>query len=102
MTLRLLTHEQAAELLFADGRQIPAHLADVEDRVIEQLKAHGGDPRHFADELAQEYARHPETAAAHMKRCLDAFAGDVIVPDWPERGPDGHLYTGLGDDDLDD
>lgn len=95
--MRLLTHEQAAELLFADGRPIPSCLVDVEDRVIEQLKAHGGDPAHFADELAVEYARHPETAAEHMARCLAAVPGEVAVPDWPERGEDGHLYTGLGD-----
>jgi hypothetical protein len=94
--VRLLTHEQAAELLFAAG-VVPPHPADVVDRVVEQLLAHGGDPAHFADELAQEYARHPDSAAEHMSRCLAAFEGTVAVPDWPERGADGHLYTGMGD-----
>ncbi len=94
--MRLLTHEQAAELLFAAG-VVPPHPADAVDRVIEQLKAHGGDPAHFADELAVEYARHPDSAAAHMARCLAAVPDEVLVPDWPERGEDGHLYTGLGD-----
>lgn len=95
--MRLLTHAQAAELLFAAG-VVPAHPADAVDRVIEQLKAHGGDPRRFADELAVEYARHPTTAAAHMARCLEAVPEVVEVPDWPERGLYGHLYTGLGDE----
>lgn len=65
--MRLLTHKQAAELLFAAG-VVPAHPQDAADLVIEQLLAHGGDPSHFADELIAEYARHPETAAAHMTR----------------------------------
>lgn len=95
--MRLLTHIEAAELLFAAG-VVPAHPVDAVDRVIEQLKAHGGDPAHFADELAVEYARHPETAAAHMSRCLEAVPDEVEVPDWPERSLYGHLYTGLGDE----
>ncbi len=95
--MRLLTHEQAAELLFAAG-VVPAHERDAVDRVVEQLLAHHGDPSHFADELAVEYARHPDSAAGHMARCLAAFEGGVLVPDWPERGADGHLYTGLGDE----
>jgi hypothetical protein len=92
-----LSHEQAAELLFAAG-VVPPHPVDAVDRVVEQLLAHHGDPAHFADELAQEYARHPDSAAAHMTACLAAFPGDVEVPEWPERGRDGHLYTGLGDE----
>lgn len=100
--MRVLTHEQAAELLFADGRPVPGHPADVQDRVIEQLKAHGGDANHFADELAVEYGEHWETAHAHMARCLAAVPDEVAVPDWPERGADGHLYTGMGGGDLDD
>jgi hypothetical protein len=99
--VRFLTHTQGAELLFAAGL-VPAHPADVVDRIVEQLKAHGGDPAHFADELTQEYARHPVSAAAHMTACLAAFTGDVQVPDWPERGADGHLYTGLGGGDVED
>ena len=99
--MRVITHKQGAELLFA-AEVVPPHPQNAVERILEQFKAHGGDPRHFADELAVEYARHPETAAAHMLRCLDAFEGDIVVPDWPERGEDGHLYTGLGDDDLDD
>lgn len=99
--MRVLTHAQAAELLFAAG-VVPAHPADAVDRVIEQLLKHHGDPAHFADELAVEYARHPDSAAAHMAACLAAVPGEVVVPDWPERGEDGHLYTGMGDDDVDD
>ncbi len=95
--MRLLTHAQAAELLFAAG-VVPAHPADVADRVIEQLLAHGGDPSRFADELAVEYARHPDSAAAHMTACLAAVPGAVDVPDWPERGDDGRLYTGMVDE----
>lgn len=95
--MRLLTHIEAAELLFAAG-VVPAHPVDAADLVIEQLKAHGGDPSHFADELAAEYGEHPETAAAHMARCLEAVPDVVEVPDWPERGLCGHLYTGLGDE----
>jgi hypothetical protein len=91
-----LSHEQAAELLFAAG-VVPPHPVDAVDRVVEQLLKHGGDPAHFADELAQEYARHPDSAAAHMTACLAAFSGDVEVPEWPERGADGRLYTGMGD-----
>lgn len=95
--MRLLSHEQAAELLFAAG-VVPAHPADAVDRVIEQLLAHHGDPKHFADELAVEYARHPQSAAEHMGRCLAAVPNEVEVPEWPERGPWGHLYTGMGDE----
>lgn len=94
--MRLLTQEQAAELLFAAGF-VPAHQADAVDLVIEQLKAHGGDPAHFADELAVEYARHPQSAAEHMTRCLAAVPEEVEVPDWPDRSPYEHLYTGMGD-----
>jgi hypothetical protein len=32
-----------------------------------------------------------------MTACLAAFPGDVEVPEWPERGAYGHLYTGMGD-----
>ena len=95
--MRFLTHIEAAELLFAAG-VVPAHPQDAVDLVVEQLLKHGGDRAHFADELAVEYARHPDSAAAHMGRCLCAFEGDVVVPDWPERGPDGHLYTGMVDE----
>lgn len=93
--MRLLTHEEAAELLFAAG-VVPAHPADAVDLVIEQLLAHGGDPAHFADELAVEYARHPESAAQHMGRCLAAVPDEVVVPDWPDRSAYERLYTGMG------
>jgi len=95
--VRVLTHQEGAELLFAAGI-VPANTQDAVGRIREQLLAHHGDRAHFADELAQEYARHPDSAAAHMTACLAAFDGDVVVPDWPERGQDGHLYTGMGDD----
>lgn len=95
--MRLLTHEQAAELLFAAG-VVPPSPHDAVDLVVEQLLKHGGDPNRFADELAVEYARHPNSAAEHMARCLAAVPDAVVVPDWPERGEDGHLYTGMGDD----
>lgn len=95
--MRLLTHKEGAELLFAAGI-VPPHPSDAVDRIVEELLKHGGDPNRFADELAVEYARHPDSAAAHMRRCLAAFDGDIEVPDWPERGEDGHLYTGMGDD----
>lgn len=95
--MKLLTHTQAAELLFAAG-VVPAHPQDAVDLVLEQLLAHGADPSRFADELAVEYARHPETAAAHMCRCLAVVPQVVEVPEWPSRDRMDAVYTGLGDD----
>ncbi len=96
--MRTLTHEQAAELLAADGRAIPASPHDTEDVVIAQLLAHGGRADGGALELAQEYGDYPDTAPAHMARCLAAVPAVVQVPDWPERGADGRIYTGMVDE----
>jgi hypothetical protein len=93
--VRLLTHVQAAELLFAAG-VVPPHPADAVDRIIEQLKALGGDLSHLAEGVAAEYGEHWEIAAAHMAACLAAFQGDVEVPDWPDRSAYERLYTGMG------
>lgn len=98
--MRLLTHVQAAELLFAAG-VVPPHPADAVDLVLEQLRVHGGDPAHFADELAAEYGEHPVTAAAHMAACLAAVPDVVEVPEWPSRDRMDAVYTGLGDCDAD-
>lgn len=96
--MRVLTHEEAAELLAADRGPVPPSPQDAEDVVIRQLLAHGGNRSRFADELAEEYGDYPETAAAHMQRCLAAVPDRVVVPDWPERGEDGRLYTGMVDE----
>ncbi len=64
----------------------------------EQYLRHHGDPAMFADELALECGDHPRMAAARMARCLAAVPQRVEVPGWPERGPYGHLYTGMVDE----
>jgi hypothetical protein len=95
----LLPHFLAAELLFAAGT-VPQDQPAAADLIRSQYRAHHGNPATFADELAQEYARHPASAAAHMTACLALAPDSVEVPDFelPDRDPDGALYTGMGDD----
>lgn len=86
--MKLLSHEQAAELLFAAGL-LPVQSADTDALIAEQYLAHHGDPATFAAELAAEYGDHPASAAARMRACLALTPPTMQVPDYIPADPTG-------------
>lgn len=76
----LLTHEAAAELLFAAGL-IPASVTDAGRAVAAEYRRRHGDLVEVAAEMAAEFGDHPDTALARMRRCLAIAPLRVELPD---------------------
>ncbi|HEV2342998.1 MAG TPA: hypothetical protein VGS97_02790 [Actinocrinis sp.] len=76
----LLTHETAAELLFAAGL-IPASVTEAGRAVAAEYRRRHGDLAAVAADMAQDFGDHPQTALARMRRCLAIAPLRVELPD---------------------
>lgn len=93
----IISHEAAAELIFAAGL-CPATVTEAGKVVAaEYVRRHGNLAEAAADALTQ-YAEHWETAAARMRRCLAIAPTRVELPD--SYGPDPLAIIGCEGDEC--
>lgn len=94
----LLTHETAAELLFAAAGLIPASVTEAGRAVAAEYRRRRGDLAAVAADMAAEWGEHPDTALARMRACLAIAPLRVELPD--SYGP-AWLRTAYGSERAD-
>lgn len=76
----LLTHEAAAELLFAAGL-IPASVTEAGRMAAAEYRRRAGDLVAVAADVADQFGDHPQSALERMRRCLALAPLRVEMPD---------------------